>query len=128
MVDNNKFNYFDEAIVERRRVHYKVYLVEEETIIYRKVSTVDSIVERTSQEKHLIAILLAYIEYARRTNSMIGGRWPAQLDDKVIVEVTEILLESFLIEELIYKVKSSNWYELLNVFKSNNPIEEMMRL
>lgn len=128
MVNSNNFNYFDEAIVERTNYLYKVELVEENTSISKSRSIVEQIGEQSGQDNSLIAILLAYIEYVRRINSLIGRRGPTQFDDDIMTEVIINLLEYFSIEELISKVKSSNWYELSNVFESNNPIENMMKL
>lgn len=128
MTKNNGFVYFDEAVVKRTNDFYKVVLEEEEVTIFKKVSLVDEIVSKTGEDENLIAILLAQIEYARRSNAQFGKRGPRRIENDNIVRVLPVLFEDISIEQLIYKVKSSNWHKLVDVFKSENPLENMQEL
>lgn len=128
MTNNTGFVYFDEAVVRRTNDFYKILLEEEEVTIFKKVSLVDEIVSKTGEDENLIAILLAQIEYVRSSNAQFGKRGPRKIEDDKTVQVLSILLEDISIEELIYKVKSSNWYELVNVFESGDPIKNIEEL
>lgn len=128
MTKNNGFVYFDEAVVKRTKDFYKVVLEVEEVTIFKKVSVVNEIVSTTEEDENLIAILLAQIEYVRRSNAKFGKREPHRIDNKNIIRGVSILLGVISIEELIYKVKSSNWHELVNIFESGDPIKNIEEL
>lgn len=127
MTKSNGFVYFDDAVVRRTSDFYKVVLEEEEVTIFKKVSLVEDIVAKTRYDENLIAILLAQIEFIRRDNAKLSKKIPRRINNENIIRGVSILLESVSIEELISKVKSSNWHELVNAFEAEDPID-MLKL
>ena len=124
----NSFVYFEDAVVYRTKEYYKVILESEETTIMLKDRLVEAIAEKTIENENLIAILLAYIDYVRITVRGANQNPPKRLEDNVMIEGILLLVENISIEELIIKMKTMKWHEIVGLLESPDPIERIQRI
>lgn len=129
MAQNNSFVYFEDAEVTRTKKLYRVFLEDEESTFFLKEEIVDSIADQTGEDPNLVAILLANIDYVRKSREkMNGGSTPTKIENKLMVECVSMLLKVISIDELIARFKAMKWHEILKVFDSQNPVEEIEEL
>lgn len=128
MTARKSYVYFDDAEVTRTSKLYKVILEQEETTIYLKETLVETIATSTNQDENLIAILLAHMECVRRSRNTNINKDARKLDDKIVAEGLKILLRDILIEDLIQKMQSIKWHQIVEILTAESPIEELRNL
>ena len=127
MTTTDNFVCFEEVTISKTRKEtlYKVNLELEGYIFYIDKEIVDNIISQTHEDENLIAILLAYIEYSRKSRNTHNRGRAKCLDKKLLVDGISKLLVSYSSERLIKLVRNLKWHEIDYVFNSDNPIEKM---
>ncbi len=123
MTNENKLICFYEDIgVKRNKKTYVVTLELEEYTFYINSSEVENISEKNGADENLIAIILAYIEYARKCRNADGNKRAPKIDERIIASAITELLVKYSEEEVIYFFKDLKWHELFEILNSNTPI------
>lgn len=124
----NIITYYEDACITEIRggLNWKVEIEEEEnTIIFVNKKIVNEIFSNSNAtEESLIALLLAYIEYVRRTMNFDSSKRPRRIEEEYIQSaITNILSTSYPIESIIEWVKTAKWHEVKTLLTSDNPSE-----
>ena len=128
MINNSKIIYFAGIQVQTTRgENYKVFLEDEDCTIYVSSKDVERIRKNTDETEEVIAIILAYVEYIYQEANVIHQRI-RRLEEGVINDNIIVLLKNMSGEELTDLVKTLKWYDILEVFKSNNPVQKIRDL
>lgn len=129
MAKYSSFLCFEDAEVTRTKNNrYKVYLIEEEMEIIIGDNLVKEIALATSEEENLIAILLSYIDFVRRSRITQTVTAPRKVKEEVLITSLIKLLRENPIERLINIVKYLKWHQLLDVLTSEEPSEKIQEL
>ena len=99
-------------------------LEDEECTVYVNTMIAEEISSEVNEEKSLIAVLLAYIEYIRKSNST-KERKNSRMDKDRIISSTISLITAYPTEILIGYIKNLKWHEVKAIFKSANPVKEL---
>ena len=123
---NNNLIFFEGAEIAETRSgkYYRVVLEDEECTVYVNTMIAEEISSEVNEEKSLIAVLLAYIEYIRKSNST-KERKNSRMDKDRIISSTISLITAYPTEILIGYIKNLKWHEVKAIFKSANPVKEL---
>lgn len=128
MTKNNNFTLYDNAKISgiQGGDSWKVELEDEECTILIKKEVVDKINSKTSVERALIPLILAYINYTRITVNPEYSDCPDEIKEDVLINSTsKILSTSYPIERIIELARSLKWHEIEQLFNSKKPEEEI---
>lgn len=129
MTTESNFFYFEEVEVSQTKGGlYRVKLEEEECVFYIKPELTQRIASKADVNEELVAILLAYIEYARRSRNADHEKKVKRIEDKDLFEVISALLFSFSIENLIEFIHPLKWHEISDIINADSPVEEMKKI
>ena len=129
MTNYNGFAYFQDAMVSRKNTMYVVDLEVEEAKFYLGEKMIDEIARKTGEDKNLIAILIAYIDYVRKSRGKRNGKHDGGIQNlpyEDIVDGVTALLRKISIDDLIEKIKGLKWHEIKSVLTGELPIEEII--
>jgi len=127
-MNNNKFFYFDGATVERTNAkNFKVIFEDEEATIFVNSTDVNRVLKKVNEEEEVIAILLAYIEYIYQSTKQTSSERIKRLETEFITENVIVILSRYVAEDLIMIIKQMKWHEIVFVFESKDPIQEIER-
>ena len=129
MTSKNNRVFFEGMEVDqnRNRPYYKIDIEDAECSVYISKKIVQEIYDDSKEDKVLIAILLACIEYIRKSTSTdkhIIGR----LEEDVMAKAIKKLLVNYQIETLILYLKQLKWYEIKPILVAPNPKEELEKI
>ena len=129
MTRDKGFAYFQEVMVYKKNKMYVVTLEEEEATFYLEPNMINQIAKKANEEENLVAILVAYINYVRRSRAKCDGKRdgrPQNLDSQVIVDGLITILKKVSIDDLIVTFRSLKWHEIKSILTFDLPIEEVM--
>ena len=118
---NTNIIYYDEATISKTRSSFKVEL-EESATIFIPFNTVQSICEKTIDDEAMIAVLLAYIEEARKNAITPTMSFRKIKDEKLIINTIELLVK-YPVEQLVAIVRGLKWHQIREIFESETPYE-----
>ena len=126
MTKENNFIYIEDIKIERKVSSYVVTLVMEDNhSFYIKDFEVDDIAEKNREDENFVAILLAYIEYARRCRNSGNDPRAKKLDPEIVSTAISEILKKYSLESVIDIFKDLKWHEIAQIIKSDNPIAEI---
>lgn len=127
MTNKNNFFYYEEAeVFQVKGGMYRINLEDEECTFYIKPGLPKKISIATDVDEELIVILLAYIDYVRKHRKVHDAKRQAnRIEDQRLFEGIKELLGKYSIEALIELLKSLKWHEILDIFNSSNPLQEI---
>ena len=114
--------YFEDVSIRRSSNSYIVNLELDGDDFYIRNPIIEDIAMKGNTDKNLIAILLAYIEYARRSRNSDENPKARKIENEIVSSVICELLKKYSAEELIDMVKELKWHEICEIFYSQNPI------
>ena len=118
------FIYYEDAEVSRTNKLYKVKLIEEERGIFLGKELVESLASDTDQDENLIAILIAYIKFVRIDREKDIKDFTPNIKDDVLSEGLKALLQEIGIEELIGKMQTLKWHQIVDIINDEQPVEK----
>lgn len=129
MTAKSNFFYFEEAEVSQTKGGlYRVRLEEEDSVFYVKSELTERIAFKSDVDAELVAILLAYIEYARKSRNADHEKKAKRIDDEDLYQGIVALLFSYPIENLIELIHPLKWHEISDILNADNPVEEMKKI
>ena len=117
--------YFENVKVWREKTYYVIALELEGETFYIDEEQVEDIANKTKQDEDLTAIVLAYIEYARKSRNSDKDDKVKSLEDDVLFFGLSKLLDKYSGEELIEIIRELKWHEICQVLNSEKPISEI---
>lgn len=127
MATKNNFTYFEDVRVSmsRKKLSFKVDLELEGFSFYVSKAIVDEIATKNKEDENLVAIILAYIEYARKSRNADNNCKAKKLEDELLISGVSRLLQEYPIERVIEIMGLLKWHEICKILASNNPVEEV---
>ena len=116
----------DWGTITESSTYFNVYLEEEGWKVYVSREEVSQVERETRQDQYLIAVLLAYVSYIRKSTSTSKGKI-CKLDDDTRLNAVTNLLNGYehSIQSLINEVKDLKWHELRRVLLDSEPAEAL---
>ena len=127
MTTENSLIGYDGAYVSasQRNISYKVELEDGEYIFYIKKDTVQEIAIQSNEDEPLIAIILAYLEYARKSRNTGNSSRTRRIEEEQVISSISALLKVYAAEMLITIFRALKWHEMYQVICSENPNQEL---
>ena len=127
MTTENNSIYFEDIKVSKCRENssFKVELDTEGYTFFIKNRLTEKISIESREDENLIAIILAYIEYARKSRNSDKDDKVKSLEDDVLFFGLSKLLDKYSGEELIEIIRELKWHEICQVLNSEKPISEI---
>ena len=127
MTTENNSIYFEDIKVSKCRENssFKVELDTEGYTFFIKNRLTEKISIESRDDENLIAIILAYIEYARKSRNSDKDDKVKSLEDDVLFFGLSKLLDKYSGEELIEIIRELKWHEICQVLNSEKPISEI---
>lgn len=127
MTTENNSIYFEDIKVSKCRENssFKVELDTEGYTFFIKNRLTEKISMESREDENLIAIILAYIEYARKSRNSDKDDKVKSLEDDVLFFGLSKLLDKYSGEELIEIMRELKWHEICQVLNSEKPIAEI---
>ena len=125
----NNSNYFEEmeVWVIRRKENYQVIL-EDDIKFNVNGKLVEKISSTNDQTEELIAILLAYVEYARSNINSAGKKREKPISDDILSTSITELLHCYSIDTLINLFKVLKWHEISLILNAESPVIEIEKI
>ena len=127
MATNNNLICYEEATVSeaRKGKSYIVDLDMDGYSFYIDKEMVKDISIKSSEDEAFIAIILAYIEYARKCRNADNNKKVKALDKEILNVGILILLQKYAAERVIDIIKELKWHEISRVLESKDPLQEL---
>lgn len=129
MTTESNFSCLEEAVVSQtERGLYRVRLEDEEDVFYIKSELTEKIASKADIDVELVAILLSYIECARKSRNAYHKKKVKRMEDEVLFEGIIALLFGYSIENLLKLIHSLKWHEISDIINADNPVEEIKKI
>ena len=122
MARENNLVYFEDVTIRRSSKSFIVTIELDGDDFYIRDLLIEDIAMKGNIDENLIAIILAYIEHARRDRNADADFVARKVENRVVSSVLVELLKVHSAEELIDIFKELKWHEICEIFYSQNPI------
>ena len=116
-----KKNNFNDA--EGRITLHKIKI--EDYCTYIDEYLIEQIFLSTREDKNIIARILAYIEYARKSINVQGYERVCGFNSEAIISTFSELINHYTIEMILEVVQGLKWYEINSIIYSRRPIRAL---
>ena len=121
MTKSNNLVYFEDVTIRRSSKSFIVNIELDGDDFYIRDLLIEDIAMKGNVDENLIAIILAYIEHARRDRNADGNK-VRKVENRVLSSVLVELLKVHSAEELIDIFKGLKWHEICEILSSDNPV------
>ena len=125
MTKGNNFIFIEDVQIVRKGIYYVVTLEMDDYTFYIKSSNVEEIATKNQEDMNFVALLLAYIEYARRSRNSGNDPSARKLDHEIVSSAISEILKKYSLETIIDVFKELKWHEIVYILKSDSPVAEM---
>lgn len=125
MTTENNSIYFEDVKIVRKKDSHVVTFEMEECSFYIKAAEAEKIAIKNNEDENLIAIILAYMEYARKNRNSDENPKAKKLEEEVVSWGITELLKKYSAETIIDGFKELKWHELCDILESQNPVEKI---
>ena len=107
----------------RKEEGYFVYFDIDESAVCINRDEVNMVVEKIHDDDMFVAIILACIEYARRSINSTNEPEVKKINEDLIAKVIQKIYVKYSLEIIIDIIKDLKWHEICQIIKSKDPIE-----